>query len=698
MLPNRRFQMKKYLFLIFVLAAACFLTACGKFGVPTNLAFEERTLTWGEVAKASGYVVDINGTEYETAENSYTLADGVYGVLDMRVKAVSGEKESEYSETLRKTVTWQLGVPQNVAQDGNRINWDEVPFAQGYIVNVNGVQYPVSETYYDYAATERTEVKVLAKGNLEGTLLSSAYSETLVLKYALATPAVTVSGTAVSWNAVENASVYEVYVNGEKIAETASTEYDFRYLYVGEISVSVKAVSDGEEYLDSTRSEEVSVYLAKETLSAPTNLRLEDKTLVWDAVTGATGYTVFNNGEEVASVTENRYEIPQALFDADVSELQVRADSTLFDSSILSEKFGVGQFSEANPKTVASAEEFAAMEPTGHYKLTQDIDMSAAASFALFEGSLDGNGFALKNVKTAVFGSLVGAKIKNLTVEADVNITLTENGGAFGVLACTASGAQIENCKINADAVVQSNNGTAYVGGVIGVVAYANMTSVSFVGTLETSDCTVGGLVGKTYNPVRASEWKYCSAEAVISATGGEAVFCGGFVGQLTDNFLTIKQSKADVTVMTSVSYSGGFVGYMGTGKIEDCYTSGSLTNENESLAHVGGFIGRMEGYNNKVVRCISMMSVAAKSGEKIKVGGFVGVTVGGTYATVYENCLYDNTLAPIDRIGNADTGRGDGIAAKSSEDLKELSYENGFVETVWILGGGSLPILAWEG
>lgn len=689
--------MKKYLLIVFFLAAACFLTACGKFGVPTNLAFEERTLTWDEVVKASGYVVDINGTEYETDSNSYTLADGVYGVLDMRVKAVSGEKESEYSETLRKTVTWQLGVPQNVAQDGNRIVWDEVPFAQGYIVNVNGVQYPVSETYYDYTATAHTEVKVLAKGNLEGTLLSSAYSETLVLKYALATPAVTVNGTAVSWNAVENASLYEVYVNGEKIAETASTQYDFLYLYVGEISVSVKAVSGSDDYLDSTLSEEVSVYLAKETLSAPTNLRLEDKTLVWDAVTGATGYTVFNNGEEVATVTENRYEVPQEYFDADVSELQVRADSTLFDSSLLSEKFGVGQFSENNPKPVASAADFAAMEPTGHYKLTQDIDMSAAESFVLFEGSLDGNGYALKNVKTAVFGSLVGAKIKNLTVEADVSVVLAANGEAFGVLACTASGAQIENCKITADVVAQADNGTGYVGGVIGTAAYTNMTSVDFVGTLETSYCTVGGLVGKAYDPVRASEWKYCSAEATVSATGGEAVFCGGFVGQMTDNFLTIKQSKAQAVVTTNVSYSGGFVGYMGTGRIEDCYTSGSLTNENESIAHVGGFIGRMEGYNNKVVRCISMMSVAVQSGEKIKAGGFVGVTVGGTYATVYENCIYDNSLAPIDRIGNADTGRGDGIAAKSSQELKELSYENGFADTVWVFGGGAAPSLVWE-
>ena len=688
--------MKKYLFLVFVLAA-CFLTACGKFGVPTNLAFEERTLTWDEVVKASGYVVDINGTEYETDSNSYTLADGVYGVLDMRVKAVSGEKESEYSETLRKTVTWQLGVPQNVAQDGNRIVWDEVPFAQGYIVNVNGVQYPVSETYYDYTATAHTEVKVLAKGNLEGTLLSSAYSEALVLKYALATPAVTVNGTVASWNAVDNASMYEVYVNGEKIAETDSTQYDFRYLYVGEIAVSVKAVTDNDDYLNSALSEEVSVYLAKETLSVPTNLRLESKTLIWDAVTGATGYTVFNNGEEVATVTENRYEVPQEYFDADVSELQVRADSFLFDSSLLSEKFGVGQFSETNPKPIASAADFAAMEQTGHYKLTQNIDLSATESFTLFEGSFDGNGFALKNVKTAVFVSLDGAKIKNLTVEAEVNVKLTENGGAFGVLACKARETQIENCKINADVVAQSDNGTAYIGGVIGVVACVNMTSVFFTGTLETSYCTVGGLVGKAYDPVCASEWWYCSVEADVSATGGEAVFCGGFVGQMTDNFLTIKQSKAEITITTSVSYSGGFVGYMGTGRIEDCYASGSLTNTNGSIAHVGGFIGRAEGYNNKIVRCISMMSIVAQSNEKIKVGGFVGVTVGGTYATVYENCLYDNTLASIDRIGNADTGRGDGIEAKSAEELKKLPYENGFIETVWFFGGDAAPSLVWE-
>ena len=688
--------MKKFLFLIFILTAACLMTACGKFGMPTDLRFEGRTLTWDKVAKASGYVVDINGTEYETEENSYTLADGVYGVVAMRVKAVSGSKESEYTETLRKSVTWQLDVPQNVVQDGGRIRWDEVPFAQGYVVSIGGVQYAAEEAYYDYVPTARTEFKVLAKGNYDGTLLSSAYSEALMLKRALATPSATASGTGVSWNIVNNASGYEVYVNGEKVDETSSTHYDFRYKFAGEISVAIKAVSGSDEYVDSLLSEEVSLMLAKETLGVPTNLRMEGKTLVWNAVTGATRYVLFNNKEEIGTVSENRYTVPQEYLDADIAELQVRADSDVSDSSPLSEALSVGKYNESNPKPIASYADFAAINPTGHYKLTKDIDMSAAEGIELFEGAVDGNGFALKNVKTAVFDRLEGAEIKNLTVEANVSVTMTKNGDAFGTLARRAVGARIENCKIIADAVVQCDNGTAYAGGVIGVAEYTDMISVSFVGTLTTSYCTVGGLAGKAYNPAAASEWKYCSADVDITATGGESVFCGGFIGQLTDNLLVIRQSKADVGITTDASYSGGFVGYMGTGTVEDCYSTGSVINRNASVAHTGGFIGRMEGYNNKAVRCIAMTAVTAPSGEKIKTGGFVGVTAGGTYGSVYENCFYDNTVAPIDSIGNSDTGRKDGITAKSTEELAQLPYENGFIQAVWSLGGAA-PRLAWE-
>ena len=77
--------------------------------------------------------------------------------------------------------------------------------------------------------------------------------------------------------------------------------------------------------------------------------------------------------------------------------------------------------------------------------------------------------------------------------------------------------------------------------------------------------------------------------------------------------------------------------------------------------------------------------------------GGFVGYTVGGSYAgNIYENCYYDNTIADMDRIGNSN-GRGDGISAKSTDALKTLSYENGYQNTVWVLGINELPTLVIE-
>ena len=43
------------------------LVACkDSVATPTNLLFEERTLTWDGVKGASQYVVEVNGKEFET--------------------------------------------------------------------------------------------------------------------------------------------------------------------------------------------------------------------------------------------------------------------------------------------------------------------------------------------------------------------------------------------------------------------------------------------------------------------------------------------------------------------------------------------------------------------------------------------------------------------------------------------------------
>ena len=622
--------MKKTITLWLTALLSCCLVACGdgkKGGEtvtalekPTGLTLVERVLDWDKVDGASGYVVELNGVEYQTTEDFYKIADGVYGLVSARVKAVQGKRESGYTQKLQETISWKLPTPTNLKLQDDTLTWSEIALAQGYIVSIDGVQYFAEENYQTVAVTDENEVRVLARGNVEGTLISSDFSAPLRFPVTLATPE---------------------------------------------------------------------------------NLRFENEnTLVWDAVEFATGYTVFNNGETYATVTENRFEIPAELLNADISELQIRADAVEDIPSEKSEKISVGKISERNPKLIGSVTEFLAIGEKGFYKLTADIDLSILSSVVglhTFKGTLDGNGFKIKNTHAAVFEKLDGATVKNLTVENSViTRTLETRGEAVGALAKIAVDSTVSNCNVSAKLTVASQNGVGYVGGVFGVTENTDISSVQFVGELTVSHCVTGGFIGKAFNPVDGCEIKRSSATATIALTGGETTYCGGFIGQFTDNSLTVFECKADVEITSNAAYCGGFVGYMGTGKVQDCYVLGSVENTNETLAHVGGFIGRTEGYNNQIIRCIAMVSLSANDGKEIKVGGFVGSTVGGTYASVYTDCYYDKTLAPIDRIGNPSVGKGDGITKKSTSELTALEYRNGYLATVWKLGEET-PALAWE-
>jgi len=172
---------------------------------------------------------------------------------------------------------------------------------------------------------------------------------------------------------------------------------------------------------------------------------------------------------------------------------------------------------------------------------------------------------------------------------------------------------------------------------------------------------------------------------------GGEQSPVGGFVGQLLDNYAVISECKAEIDV-TGPNYVGGFVGYMGSGQIEDSYARGAVSATATNIIHVGGFVGRMEGYNNNVSYGVAMVTVSVSEGTYIYAGSFVGVTPGGTIATIYSNCVYDSTISALDRIGNTFTGRGDGITGISSSELLSLPFN----ESIWDFGG-AYPRLDWE-
>jgi hypothetical protein len=204
---------------------------------------------------------------------------------------------------------------------------------------------------------------------------------------------------------------------------------------------------------------------------------------------------------------------------------------------------------------------------------------------------------------------------------------------------------------------------------------------------------TTGGLIGKAQNSLASSVITESSFTGEIEVSGSQQTPVGGFIGMFTANSLTISRSfvQADITGSNTV---GGFVGYMGTGAIEDCYVQGHVIATSNDFVLLGGFIGRTEGYNVTIRRSIAIVEmVSDASGTEVYVGAFVGLTVGGSLANIYEHAHFDNILAPIDRIGNPATGRGDGITGANLASVTSLT---GFNPSIWDFSG-LYPRLAWE-
>lgn len=92
-----------------------------------NLKGTGKTITWDEVDGADKYIITVNGTEYETATNSYTLTTG--GVYNISVCAVVGEAKGN-AATLNDYLTTTDDIQFYLASD---ISFDEATYTSGTI-------------------------------------------------------------------------------------------------------------------------------------------------------------------------------------------------------------------------------------------------------------------------------------------------------------------------------------------------------------------------------------------------------------------------------------------------------------------------------------------------------------------------------------------------------------------------------------
>ena len=257
-------------------------------------------------ASREGYV--FNGwwlSSGQTASGEYILSRK-WNINDV----VTSDNLVLYAEWVEaSTVDSQLPAP-SVSVDGYVFSWDPIDGAVRYTLQV---YYSATGEEMDSVSTTNTSwtfpssydagyynVKIRAIGDGTNTV-NSSYVTKQYEHHILGSISITgfdISTSRVTWSEVTNATAYELYVDGEEIAQVTGTSYDLSFLDAGSHEVRVVATRSG--YQSSSASQTVK----KLRLRTPEVHAVVDKEeachyLYWDAIAYADTYVLSLNGTEV---------------------------------------------------------------------------------------------------------------------------------------------------------------------------------------------------------------------------------------------------------------------------------------------------------------------------------------------------------------------------------------------------------------
>ncbi len=283
--------------------------------------------------------------------------------------------------------------------------------------------------------------------------------------------------------------------------------------------------------------------------------------------------------------------------------------------------------------------------PNGNYILMGDIDMSSLGTLShslvqgIFQGTLDGNGYSIKNLNinsnstllsSGLFEHLDNATIKNIVLD---NITLNSLGSHSGALAGDTNNSVIDNCA----AINVNVHGVDQVGGLIGVAGMNTsstdtITSCYVSGNISGGNM-VGGLVGWGISDIISS---------YASGTVSGNTMIGGLVGHSMDNI-----SNSFATNNVSGTTVGGLVGSAVNANISSSYATGDINGG----SCAGGFVGMSQ---DTIIN--SSYAIGDVSGST-EVGGFAGYVTDSTITSNYSSGNVTGLLNVGGLVGGLDTG-----------------------------------------
>ena len=379
------------------------------------------------------------------------------------------------------------------------------------------------------------------------------------------------------------------------------------------------------------------------TLTANRNIYINSTI---DATGGSGGKLILNYGQK-SEADGNSY-----LY-------RINAPVKLQDGQNFSTKLGydgvVNDFTVISAASVIQAINTDATSKAGKYALGSNVDLTGVAwtpigSGVAFTGKFEGLGHTIaglsltglldmSNIPTAatnvgLFGFTYGASISNLIIQAPSIGGYVMYGGALAGIAGNTNIFNVQVTNPNISITNNVRNSGNMIGGLVGAARDGTVIKYSSVdGGSVSGNYWVGGLVGAVF--YESSEIRYSHSTANVSGAymdngSGVGSYTGGLIGIMQGGIVQESYATGDVL---GYNYAGGLVGYIvpafGTVIIINSYARGNVTSIASGGSSMGGFIGMIDinyyDLNNYNVNISNSYSTGSVSGTTNNVGGFVG-------------------------------------------------------------------------